>query len=1028
MKDKSKTKEQLINEPDKPNRQNAIKESNEEISESLYKHIWDTYAQSPIPTLVLSKKGKIVDYNSAMARLTGYSHKEVPDIDAWMPKLYPDEEYRNKVIEISRRSRQREINVKKDEFTITRKDGEKRTIQFSVYEILYEGKPSDLQVVQGEDISERIHIREELKKYQYHLEEILKERTTELTKTIKKLETGITERERVEEALKESEEKYRGLVDNSLIGVYETTLEGILLYVNKALATIFEFRTAQDMISESALLRYKNLKDREKIIDLLKKSGEIKNYELEVVTKTGKNKVILLNASLRGVVFSGMVIDITKRKKAEEELEHIFSLSPDMVAVCTTEGEFLKVNPTWEKVLGYSQKELLDLGWSKLVHPDDMEKTNKEVEKQLKGISVVNFVNRYKCKDGSYKIFEWQATFANKGIVHATARDITERKQAEDALQESKERLRGFMDSATEGFTLMDAEFNVLDLNDVALKQMYLTKKEDIVGKNMATVFPYFTKTERYAAYKKVMRTGKPYSSENIAPHPGYSYQEKHFSAKAFKVGNGFGIITTDITERKQAEDELRESEKRFRQFFENLPEYCYMVSLEGMILDVNKAALDALGYRKKNLVGKPLSTIYASECLPKMKANLLKWKRTGKLKDVEMTIITKQGERHYVLLNADAVRSPSGEILYSVSVQRDITERKQAEEEARKFKTISERAGYGVAIVSLKGNLLYLNESFAAILGYTTKELVGRNLSVFHNKEQMESVERLKTQLIKTGSYIAEEVWHKRKDNSVFPSLMNGTLIKDEKGKPLFMAATAIDITERKQREEEIRKSREELRNLTTHLQTVREEERRSLARQIHDGIGQELAALQMDLYMIRKRLPENQKPLEDAAEKMKELLRNTIQKLRSLYEELRPSILDDFGIAEAMDVYGKEFQKRSGILFDWETNIEEIVLDEDKNIVLFRVFQEALTNVERHAEATYAKVCFNKRNEKLELQVKDNGKGINDEDLYSHGSYGIIGLRERVKFLNGDLKIKGIPDKGTTVKIVIPLQKEDV
>jgi PAS domain S-box-containing protein len=120
--------------------------------------------------------------------------------------------------------------------------------------------------------------------------------------------------------------------------------------------------------------------------------------------------------------------EITERKQIEEDFKNIFHLSPDMVAVCTTEGKFLKVNPACEKILGYTQKELLDTGWSKLVHPDDVERTNEEVENQLKGNSVVNFVNRYRCKDGSYKTLEWQATFAKKGIVLATARDITDRK------------------------------------------------------------------------------------------------------------------------------------------------------------------------------------------------------------------------------------------------------------------------------------------------------------------------------------------------------------------------------------------------------------------------------------------------------------------------------------------------------------------------------------------------------------------------------------------------------------------------
>ncbi len=124
--------------------------------------------------------------------------------------------------------------------------------------------------------------------------------------------------------------------------------------------------------------------------------------------------------------------EIAERKQAEEEFENIFNLSPDMVGVFTTEGRLIKVNPSWETILGYKTEELLKMGWTLLVHPDDVERTQKEVEGQLKGSPVVSFINRYKCKDGSYKTLEWQATFAKEGIVYATARDITKRKEMEE--------------------------------------------------------------------------------------------------------------------------------------------------------------------------------------------------------------------------------------------------------------------------------------------------------------------------------------------------------------------------------------------------------------------------------------------------------------------------------------------------------------------------------------------------------------------------------------------------------------------
>jgi PAS domain S-box-containing protein len=144
---------------------------------------------------------------------------------------------------------------------------------------------------------------------------------------------------------------------------------------------------------------------------------------------------------------------------------------------------------------------------------------------------------------------------------------------------------------------------------------------------------------------------------------------------------NYVNVYGHDITERKRVEDKLRESEERFRQFFENEPEYCYMISPEAVILDVNKAALEALGYEKSRLVGQPLEVIYAPESQPKMKQLVKKWRKTGTLRNEEIVIVTKKGDRRIVLLSADVVRDKDGKVLHSVSVQRDITERKKAED-----------------------------------------------------------------------------------------------------------------------------------------------------------------------------------------------------------------------------------------------------------------------------------------------------------------------------------------------------------
>ncbi|ODS37934.1 MAG: hypothetical protein A7316_08850 [Candidatus Altiarchaeales archaeon WOR_SM1_86-2] len=170
---------------------------------------------------------------------------------------------------------------------------------------------------------------------------------------------------------------------------------------------------------------------------------------------------------------------------------------------------------------------------------------------------------------------------------------------------------------------------------------------------------------------------------------------------------------------------------------------------------------------------------------------------------------------RRVMLLNARRLYKEAGRAEMTLLAIEDVTERKQAEDEIRKFKTISDNANSGIAIVDLAGNIKYLNEYFAGVHGYKPDELIGKNLSIFHTKEQLKEVIEINKKLQETGNYTSLEVWHKHKDGSAFPMLMNGVTIKDEKGKPLFMAATAIDITKRKEAEEELQNAMKELKEI---------------------------------------------------------------------------------------------------------------------------------------------------------------------------------------------------------------------
>ena len=247
------------------------------------------------------------------------------------------------------------------------------------------------------------------------------------------------------------------------------------------------------------------------------------------------------------------------------------------------------------------------------------------------------------------------------------------------------------------------------------------------------------------------------------------------------------------------------------------------------------------------------------------------------------------------------------------------------------------------------------------------------------------------------------------------------------EGGKMVDIIHVIRDITERKQTEEAIRKKQEQLRNLAAYLQKVGETERTNIAREIHDELGQTLTVLKMDLSLMRKKWPEDSETLHERTEAMLALIDKTIQTVKKISTELRPGLLDDLGLSAAIEWQSDEFQKRTGIRCTVTTDPPDITLDRERNTAIFRILQETLTNVARHAEATEVKIFLQQNIDQIELHVVDNGKGITQEQLSNPNSFGLLGIRERVTIFGGTITITGVPGKGTTVIVRIPVGDQE-
>ena len=232
-----------------------------------------------------------------------------------------------------------------------------------------------------------------------------------------------------------------------------------------------------------------------------------------------------------------------------------------------------------------------------------------------------------------------------------------------------------------------------------------------------------------------------------------------------------------------------------------------------------------------------------------------------------------------------------------------------------------------------------------------------------------------------------------------------------------------AKERADRKRAQEQLRQSHEQLRALSVYLQHVREEERTVIAREVHDELGQALTGLKLELTWLTGRLPPGLKSLRAKARSMAEHIDETIHAVRRIATELRPGLLDTVGLLAALEWQANEFQTQTGIQCRVKAAIKETLWDQDLNTAFFRIFQETLTNIIRHAHATKVNVRLAEMSGYLILEVKDNGRGISEAEIHNTRSIGLLGMRERAALLGGEVRVSGEPGKGTAVRVRIPL-----
>lgn len=486
------------------------------------------------------------------------------------------------------------------------------------------------------------------------------------------------------------------------------------------------------------------------------------------------------------------------------------------------------------------------------------------------------------------------------------------------------------------------------------------------------------------------------------------------------------GIIE-DITKRKYVENNLLESELNFHRSISESPVGIRIVSVDGETIYANKAFLDIYDFDSlEEFTSTPSINRYTPESYVQHNERKEQRKNGNEVLDYEISIVRKNDNIRHVKVSRKEILWNGSKHFQIINI--DITEQRNAEEELRKLSKAVEQSPVAICITSMDGIIEYVNPRVIQLTGYSADELTNANTRIFSSGEKPKEEYVELWQIIKSGNVWSGELHNKKKNGELYWESTTISPIFDTTGQITHFLSIKEDITDRKRAEIALNKSEELLRKFASHLQNVREEEKVALAREIHDELGQILIALKIDTGLLKNKIIKSNTSLgsEDVLVKFDNiisLIDTTIKSARRIMSGLRPEQLEILGFVGAANAYIQQFEERHKISCEFVCEVSDFELNSQQALALFRILQEALSNIVNHAKATTVKIQLINEVDTLIMEITDNGIGFDKNNSGRPDSYGLIGMKERVVLLEGELDIISDIDKGTCVRVVIPL-----
>ena len=851
----------------------------------------------------------------------------------------------------------------------------------------------------------------------------------------------ITDRKRIEEALRKSEEKFSKAFRESPMALSLSSVnDHRYIDVNESFERITGW-SRDEVIGRTPfdIGLWVDPGQRVEHVKRLRAEGNIRNVEIRFRTKKGEVQTGLGSAELMEVNGEAcalfVVANITDMKRAEESRqasEHRFSeffaTLPEYCYIASPSGDILDVNPAACNTLGYSKEELIGTPLSAIYAPESLSKMVALLEKwktvgKLHDEEMVILTKRGQRRTvllNAGSLRDAQGNILNSASVQV---DITERKQFQEKLGESQKRLEGIVASAMDAIIAVDDEQQIVVFN-AAAEKMFGCPAQEAIGTPVEQFIPQRFRSVHGVHIRRFDETGVTNRAMGVLDALWAlrrNGEEFPIEASISELETGgkklFTVIIRDITERRRAE------EARFRHaaIVESSDDAIISESLEGVILSWNAGAERTFGYTEEETIGQPITILVPPELRDEENASLRRLRAGENIEHFETLRVSKAGKKIDVSITISPIRDKEGRVVGFSKIARDITERKRAEaalrESEERFRLVANAAPVMIWMSGPDKLCNYFNQPWLQFTGRSIHRELGNGWAEGVHPADLKACLDTYTNAFDRRESFKMEYRLRRHDGEYRWIYDLGVPRFSADGSFAGYIGSCLDVTER-------RLAEDVLSNMSRKLIEAQERERTWIARELHDDINQRIALLAVNLDSLKENLPasdaEIRQSLAEACKQLTELGSDT----QDLSHRLHSSKLEYLGLPAAAASFCRELSDRQKVEIDFHSEDVPEELPYELSLCLFRVLQEALQNATKHSGTKHFDVGLRGASDEIHLKVRDFGVGFSTEDLIRSRGIGLTSMKERLKLVAGELSIDSQPQRGTTIHARVPLR----